>query len=107
MVISKSTVLLKFMAFNRQAANDDKTHILVSKWGESLRDPSFDINNTEKTIKQSTSKRLLRIGVSNNEIVNAPGKTEEKLFVCLYALCQMEQSISKSLLKKVAEGIFL
>ena len=100
--------LLTFMAVNKLAANDDKTHILVSKCGESLRDLSFNIGNAVKPIKESTSEKLLGIWVSNDLKWNTHlEKLKKKLLVSLFTLRQVEQSIPKSLLKKVAEGIFL
>ena len=100
--------LLTFMAVNKLAANDDKTHILVSKCGESLRDLSFNIGNAVKPIEESTSEKLLGIWVSNDLKWNTHlEKLKKKLLVSLFTLRQVEQSIPKSLLKKVAEGIFL
>ena len=93
------------MAINRLAANDDKTKILVMKHGKEEKEFSFKIGDAQVT--ESTSEKLLGVWVSNSlnwgEHIE---KLEDELSFRLYTLRKLEQVIPKSLLKRVADGIF-
>ena len=98
--------LLKYMAMNRLACNDDKTHILVIKIGlKESEKLSFQIG--EATIEESTSEKLLGAWINNNLSWSKHlRKLEDELHYRLYKLRRIEQVMPKSLLKKVADGIF-
>ena len=98
--------LLTFMAVNRLSANDDKTHVLVSRSGKNS--PALSFNIGQASVKESNDEKLLGIWVSNDlQWSKHLEKLQNKLLVCLYTLRQMEQVVPKSLLKNVAEGIFM
>ena len=98
--------LLTFMAVNRLSANDDKTHVLVSRSGKN--GPALSFNIGQASVKESNDEKLLGIWVSNDlQWSKHLEKLQNKLLVCLYTLRQMEQVVPKSLLKNVAEGIFM
>ena len=98
--------LLTFMAVNRLSANDDKTHVLVSKSGKNNHALTFNIG--QASVKESSDEKLLGIWVSNDlQWSKHLEKLQNKLLVSLYTLRQMEQVVPRSLLKNVAEGIFM
>ena len=98
--------LLKYMAVNRLACNDDKTHILVIKHGQSeSEDITFQIGNYK--IKESTSEKLLGAWIKKDLSWSAHlKKLEDELSYRLFKLRRIEQVFPKSQLKKIADGIF-
>ena len=99
--------LLTYMAANKLSANDDKTHILVirkdKKHPEKL---SFKAGNS--TIVEKSSEKLLGMTVSNDlKWSEHLSKLEGYLRQRLYTLRRIEQQIPLSLLKRVADGIFM
>ena len=98
--------LLKYMAINKLACNDDKTHILVIKHGQrDMDDLTFQIG--QSVIKEKTSEKLLGAWITNDlSWSNHIKKLEDELTYRLYKLRRIEQILPKSLLKKVADGIF-
>ena len=54
----KVNTLLRYMAINKLACNDDKTHILVMKHGQvNTEELTFHIGDSE--IKETTNEKLL------------------------------------------------
>ena len=97
--------LLTYMAINKLSANDDKTKVLVIKHGKVDNQLSFKFGDAE--IQESTDEKLLGVWVSNDlNWSEHIGKLEDDLSFRLYTLRKLEQSVPKSLLKKVADGIF-
>ena len=97
--------LLKYMAINKLSANDDKTKILVMRHGKNKDQLTFNIGDFQ--LKETQEEKLLGIWVSNE--LNWSKHTEEledELRFRLYKLRRIEQCIPKSLLKRVADGIF-
>ena len=94
------------MAVNRLACNDDKTHILVIKHGQSeSEDITFQIGNYK--IKESTSEKLLGAWIKKDLSWSAHlKKLEDELSYRLFKLRRIEQVFPKSQLKKIADGIF-
>ena len=102
----KVNELLTYMAINRLAANDDKTKILVMKHGRTENELTFKIGDAE--VKESSNEKLLGVYVSNNlSWTDHIEKLEDDLSFRLYTLRKLEQILPKSLLKKVADGIFV
>ena len=101
--------LLKYMAVNKLAANDDKTHVVVMRAGmKSLHKEKISFNIGKATVEESESEKLLGVWVSNDlRRTQQLSKLESKLRSRLYTLRQMEQVIPKVLLKRVADGIFM
>ena len=98
--------LLQYMAINKLACNDDKTHILVIKHGQQEANKlSFQIGGF--TIEESTSEKLLGAWIKNDlSWTEHLKKLEDQLHYRLYKLRRIEQVMPKSLLIKVADGIF-
>ena len=93
------------MSINKLAANDSKTHILVIKKGREDQELSFDIGSA--TIKESKNEKLLGVWVQNDlKWATHLEKLEVKLLSSLYHLRQIEQVMPRSLLKRVADGLF-
>ena len=94
------------MAINKLACNDDKTHILVIKHGQNNNDNlTFRIGGFE--IKETTSEKLLGAWIKNDLSWSSHiKKIGDELTYRLYKLRRIEQFLPKSLLKKVADGIF-
>ena len=99
--------LLTYMAVNRLAANDSKTHIIVVKSGQKTHAPmKFNIGNAK--VDETETEKLLGIHVSNDlKWSDHLSKLQSKLMTRLYTLRKLEQVIPKSLLKTVADGIFM
>ena len=99
--------LLEYMAVNRLAANHDKTHILVVRCGKNEADKlTFQVG--EKTIEERAHEKLLGIWVSNDlkwskHLSDLANKLNHRIFT----LRRIEQVVPRSLLKKVADGIFM
>ena len=94
------------MAINKLACNDDKTHILVIKHGQGKEEKlAFQIG--DHLIEESTSEKLLGAWI-NNDLSWATHikKLEDELNYRLYKLRRIEQTLPKSLLKRVADAIF-
>ena len=99
--------LLKYMAANKLSANDDKTHILVVRKDKNHPEElSFQAGNS--TIKEKSSEKLLGMTVSNDlKWTDHLSKLEGYLRQRLFTLRRIEQQIPRSLLKRVADGIFM
>ena len=99
--------LLKYMAANKLSANDDKTHILVVRKDKNHPEQlSFQAGNS--TIKEKSSEKLLGMTVSNDlKWTDHLSKLEGYLRQRLFTLRRIEQQIPRSLLKRVADGIFM
>ena len=99
--------LLVYMAINKLAANDSKTHILVMRKGrEEKKELSFNIGDAE--IKEKESEKLLGVWVQNDlKWSTHLRKLESKLLSSLYNLRKIEQIIPRYLLKRVADGLFI
>ena len=99
--------LLKYMAINKLACNEDKTHILVIRHGQGHEQEqlSFQIGGAE--IKESTSEKLLGAWINNDLSWSTHiKKLEDQLNYRLYKLRRIEQGLPRSLLIKVADAIF-
>ena len=97
--------ILEYMAINKLSCNDDKTNILVMKQGYIDQTLTFDIG--ESKIEESDEEKLLGVWVSNDlKWTHHLEKLESKLRSKLYSLRKLEQVLPKSILKKVAEGLF-
>ena len=103
---SQASKLLEYMAINRLACNDDKTHILVIKQGQnSTEEITFKIGESE--IKESPDEKLLGAWIKNDLSWSSHlKKLQDELSYRLFKLRRIEQILPKSLLKKVADGIF-
>ena len=100
--------LLDYMAVNRLAANDDKTHILVVRCGKNEPDEKLTFQVGEKMIVERAHEKLLGIWVSNDlKWSHHLSVLESKLNHRLFTLRRIEQVVPRSLLKKVADGIFM
>ena len=101
--------LLNYMAVNKLAANDEKTHILVTRGRmKSLYKEKISFKIGSATVTESESEKLLGIWVSNDlKWSHHLTKLESKLKSKLHTLRQVEQVVPRSLLKKVADGIFI
>ena len=98
--------LLAYMAINKLSCNDDKTHILVMKHGFLKETLTFNIG--EAKIEESKDEKLLGIWVSNDlKWSKHLEKLESKLRSRLYSLRKMEQQVPKSILKDIADSIFV
>ena len=99
--------LLDYMAVNRLAANDDKTHILVVKCGKDQPEKmTFQVG--KKEIEERSHEKLLGMWVSNDlKWSHHLSVLASKLNHRLFTLRRMEQVVPRSLLKKVADGIFI
>ena len=99
--------LLEYMSVNRLAANDDKTHILVIKGGRAgLEKLKFKIGSEE--IIETEVEKLLGMYVSNDlKWTQHISKLERALAARLFKLKCIEQVVPRSLLKRVADGIFM
>ena len=99
--------LLDYMAVNRLAANDDKTHILVVRPVKE-KEPEKLKFQSKKEIEERTHEKLLGIWVSNDlKWTQHLSVLEKKLNHRLFTLRQIEQKVPRSLLKSVADGIFM
>ena len=58
--------LLKYMAINKLACNDDKTHILVIKHGQNQTEEELSFQIGGHQIKESTSEKLLGAWIRND-----------------------------------------
>ena len=97
--------LLTFMDANKLSANQDKTKIIVMKHGRNNSELSFQ--RGEETIKESENEKLLGMIVSNQlDWSDHITKLESELRFRLFTIRRMEQVVPKSLLKKIADGIF-
>ena len=97
--------LFTFMAVNKLSANHDKTNILVMKHGKDDTEVSFQIG--ESQIEESSKEKSLGIIVNNKlDWSDHIAKLEKELRYRLFTLRRMEQVVPKSLMKKVADGIF-
>ena len=85
--------LLKYMAINKLACNDDKTHILVINHGQGEEEKmSFQIGDC--LIKESTSEKLLGAWINNDLSWSTHiKKLEDELNYRLYKLRRIEQSL--------------
>ena len=93
------------MDINKLSANHDKTKILVMKHGREDTEISFQIG--EFLIKESKKEKLLGMIVSNQlNWCDHISKLENELRFRLFTLRRIEQVVPKTLLKKVADGIF-
>ena len=93
--------LLDYMAVNRLAANDDKTHILVVRCGKNEPDEKLTFQVGEKMIVERAHEKLLGIWVSNDlKWSHHLSVLESKLNHRLFTLRRIEQVVSRSLLKK-------
>ena len=94
------------MAVNRLACNDDKPHILVMKYGQTnTEDIKFQIGSSE--INETTSEKLLGAWIKNDLSWSTHlKKLEDELSYRLFKLRRIEQVFPRSLLKKIADGIF-
>ena len=93
------------MDINKLSANHDKTKILVMKHGREDTELSFQIG--EFLIKESKNEKLLGMMVSNQlSWCDHISKLENELRFRLFTLRRIEQVVPKTLLKKVADGIF-
>ena len=99
--------LLTYMAANKLSANDDKTHILVvRKDNEHPEKFSFEAGNC--TITEKSSEKLLGMTVSNDlKWSDHLSKLVVYLRQRLFTLRRIEQHVPLSLLKRVADGIFM
>ena len=99
--------LFTYMAINRLAVNDDKTKILAMKYGRAEQDAKLSFQFGRAVIKESESEKLLGMTISKNlDWTEHISSLESKLRFRLFTLRRMEQVVPKSLLKKVADGIF-
>ena len=99
--------LLDYMAVNRLSANHDKTHILVVRCGKNEPEKlTFQVG--EKQIVERAHEKLLGMWVSNDlKWAHHLSVLERKLNHRLFTLRRIEQVVPRSLLKKVADGIFM
>ena len=99
--------LLNYMAANRLSANHDKTHILVVRRDKNHQEKlSFQVGKF--TIIEKSSEKLLGMTVSNDlKWTDHLSKLEGYLRQRLFTLRRIEQQIPRSLLKRVADGIFM
>ena len=98
--------LLKYMAINKLACNDDKTHIIVIRHGQG-NEEKFSFKVGEAEIKESISEKLLGAWINNDlSWTKHLKKLEDELNYRLYKLRRIEQVLPRSLLKKVADAIF-
>ena len=95
------------MSINKLACNDDKTYILVIKHGQSEQEEELSFQIGGFQIKESTSEKLLGAWIKNDlSWTSHLKKLENELNYRLYKLRRIEQTLPKSLLKKVADAIF-
>ena len=96
--------LLTYMAVNKLSANDDKTHILVVKYGRETREITFKIGDA--SIKESENEKFLGLWVKNDlSWTKLLSKLQDELLHRLFTLRKMEQVVPKSLLPSLADGI--
>ena len=95
------------MAVNRLGANDDKTHILVIRGSRTGPDKlQFQIGSEK--ITETNVEKLLGMWVSNDLKWNYHiSQLARALADRLFKLKRIEQVVPRSLLKKVADGIFM
>ena len=93
------------MDINKLSANHDKTKILVMKHGREDTELSFQMG--EFMINESKKEKLLGMIVSNQlNWCDHISKLENELRFRLLTLRRIEPVVPKTLLKKVADGIF-
>ena len=99
--------LFNYMAINRLSANDEKTHILVVPCNRKKREEmTFQMGNHQ--IKEKAHEKLLGIWVSNDlKWTQHLSVLQGQLINRLFTLRRIEQVVPRSLLKKVADGIFM
>ena len=99
--------LLDYMSVNRLSANDGKTNILVVPTKKNKAEPmTFQIGKAK--IKDKQHEKLLGMWVSNNLTWSHHlSKLEGQLNQRLFTLRRIEQVVPRSLLKNVADGIFV
>ena len=99
--------LLTYMAANKLSANDDKTHILVVRKDKNHPE-KFSFKAGNSIITEKSSEKLLGMTVSNDlKWSDHLSKLEGYLRQRLFTLRRIEQHIPLSLLKRVADGIFM
>ena len=76
--------------------------------GDGKNSHALTFNIRQASVRESNDEKLLGIWVSNDlQWSKHLEKLQNKLLVSLYTLRQMEQVVPRSLLKNVAEGIFM
>ena len=100
--------LLDYMAVNRLAANDDKTHILVVRSVKEKEPVKLTFRVGNQQIEERAHEKLLGVWVANDlKWSHQLSILEKKLNHRLFTLRRIEQVVPRSLLKKVADGIFM
>ena len=98
--------IITYMSANKLAANEDKTHIVVIRRGGKQKD--LIINVGDKNFKASPNEKLLGMWVENNLGWNTHiSNLENRLKFRLFNLRRLAEHIPKSLLKTIADGIFI
>ena len=98
--------IITYMSANKLAANDDKTHIMVIRRG--AKQEEVEINVGSKQVKESANEKLLGMWVQNNLGWSTPlTKLERNLKHRLFNLRRLAEHIPRTLLKTIADGIFM
>ena len=98
--------MLDFMSINRLKANDDKTGIVIIRKNKS--DDTLTIKIGSEDIVEKNSQKLLGITVDKNLKWESHIKNlVRKLNFRLFTLRRIKEKIPNSLLKSVAEAIFM
>ena len=100
--------IIKFMSANRLSANSDKTHIMIIRRKVKEDEDEIVINIGNDEIKESAQENLLGMIVDNDLSWKSHVKNlVKKLNFRLYTLRRLSHIIPRSMLKTVADGIFL
>ena len=94
------------MSVNKLKANDDKTHILVTRKDKKTEDIVVKIGKVN--IKETQSEKLLGVHIDNNlKWTKHLKELEVKLKYRLYCLRRLSEILPDKELKSTAEGIFM
>ena len=94
------------MSINKLSANDDKTKVIVMRHGN-VDNEAISFKIGDASVDESTQEKLLGVWISNDLNWSSHlEKLEDELSFRLYTLRRLEQTIPRSLLKRVADGIF-
>ena len=98
--------IITYMSANKLAANDDKTHLMVIR--RTGKDDDLVITVGKNKIKETPNEKLLGMWVQNDLGWSTHlKKLERNLRHRLFNLRRLAEHIPRSLLKTVADGIFM